>query len=749
MRKPPPSEVPDIWARFHYDSFPPPMASDPLQLALQQAVQLHQSGRLGEAEPIYRSVLAKLPNQPDALHLLGVLLSQTGRSAEALGVLRRAAAVAPQSPDILSNLAIALAQSGETAPAIESLRSALRLRPDHRDAKANLANLLIEHGEHLRQNGKFAEAQVAIEEAVQLAPDRPDYLNQLGVTYASLGQKQKAAHAFEKAIALKPDYADPHNNLGLCLEGERAIAEFETAIRLKPSFPGAYNNLGNALRESDKLKQAINAFRTAIELKPDYAQAIVGLAGALEARGDLEEAISLYRRALENHSEAPDIVENSLGTALKNFGQVPEAVQAFRRAIELNPNNPGASSNLAFTLWYDPRATAEEILEEHRRWNERHARPLRASIKPPRNSPDPDRRIKLGYVSPDFRQHATAFCLVPLLSHHDHSAFDIYCYSSVKKPDAVTDRLRPCADHWIDCFALSDEELAERIRSDGIDLLVDLSMHTADNRLLLFARKPAPVQAAWVASPCTTGLETIDYRLTDPYLDPPGQTDALYSEKSIRLPDSFWCYNPLTDLPEVGPLPATQNHHVTFGCLNNVCKLNDGVFALWSKIIQAVPDSHLIVRLPAGSPRRWATEQLNIDPRRIRFVDRQPRFEYLETYNQIDIMLDTIPYNGHMTSLDSLWMGVPVITLVGKTVVGRAGLSQLTNLGQPELIARDESQFVQIAAGVAGDLPRLAALRGSLRKKMEKSPLMDGGRFARNVEEAYRRMWRDWCAGRP
>ena len=336
---------------------------------------------------------------------------------------------------------------------------------------------------------------------------------------------------------------------------------------------------------------------------------------------------------------------------------------------------------MAFTLWYDPAAGIEEILDAHRQWDIRHGQPLRPFIPRHSNDRDPNRRIKLGYVSPDFRQHATAFCLVPLLEHHDHSTLEIYCYSSVKKPDAVTERLRPCADHWIDCITESNEALAERIYADKIDLLVDLSMHTGDNRLPMFARKPAPVQVAWIASPCTTGLGTIDYRITDPHLDPPGQNDALYSERSVRLPDSFWCYDPLSEGPPVQAPSASRNGLVTFGCLNNVCKLNDGVFSLWSRVLHAVPTSRLILRLPAGSPRRWAIDRLRIDPQRIQFLDRQPRLEYLQTYNQFDIMLDTVPYNGHMTSLDSLWMGVPVVTLVGKTVVGRG--AQPTDESRP------------------------------------------------------------------
>jgi protein O-GlcNAc transferase len=725
------------------------MPSDSLHSTLQQAVQFHQSGRLPDAEPLYRSVLSQNPFQPDALHLLGVLLSQSNRPAEAIPFLKQAAALQPRSPDVLSNFAIALAQTGETSQAIESFRSALNLRPDHRDAKINLARLLAQHGDILRKEKKLPQAAAAFEESLNLLPDQPETLNLLGVTRAALGQTQLATEAFEKSIALKPDYANPHNNLGLCLEGlgqpDRAIHEYQTAIRLRPNFPGAYNNLGNLLKEQDQLDQAIAAFRQALVLQPNYAQAMVGLAGAFQSQGD--PAIDLYHQALANRTDSPDEVENALGNALKNSAQVQEAVAAFRRAIDLNPENPISSSNLVFTLWYDPAASSQQLLEEHRNWDRRHAQPLRSRIHPHLNTRDASRRIRLGYVSPDFRQHATAFCLLPLLSNHDHTNFEIFCYSSVKKPDPITARLRPYADHWIDCASSSDEDLASQIRADQIDLLIDLSMHTSGNRLLLFARKPTPVQAAWIASPCMTGLGTIDYRITDPHLDPPGQTDSLYVEKSLRLPDSFWCYDPLVDQPlPVAPLPARQNGHINFGNLSNACKFNPAVYSLWSKVLAAVPNSRLILRLPEGSSRTFALDQLKIDPSRIRFTGRQPRLQYLQTYNQIDIMLDTLPYNGHMTSLDSLWMGTPVVTLVGQAVVGRAGLSQLTTLALPELVARDESQFIQIAAHLAADLPKLALLRASLRDRMQKSPLMDGPRFAKNVEALYRQMWQTWCA---
>jgi predicted O-linked N-acetylglucosamine transferase (SPINDLY family) len=343
--------------------------------------------------------------------------------------------------------------------------------------------------------------------------------------------------------------------------------------------------------------------------------------------------------------------------------------------------------------------------------------------------------------------------MTPLLSSHDRERFEVHCYSSVSRLDAMTRRLKPLVDVWRNALGKSDAQLADRVRADGIDILVDLTMHMQRGRPLLFARKPAPIQIAWLAYPGTTGLSAIDYRLTDPHLDPPGQNDADYAEESIRLPDTFWCYDPLTDQPKVNPPPTLENGRITFGCLNNFCKLNEPVLALWAKVLSAVNNSQLVLLAPQGSARLRVLHSfgaLNIDRHRIQFVPLQPRPQYLQTYHRIDIGLDTFPYNGHTTSLDSFWMGVPVVTLVGNTVVGRAGLSQLTNLGLPELIAGNPEQYVEIAAGLSGDLPRLAELRRTLRPQMQASPLMDAPRFARNIEAAYRQMWKSWCAeGRP
>ena len=434
---------------------------------------------------------------------------------------------------------------------------------------------------------------------------------------------------------------------------------------------------------------------------------------------------------------------------MKDVGELDESAACYRRALELKPDFAAAHSNLVYTLIFSPRYDAQALYEEHRRWDQQHAARLAKFIRAHLNNRSPYRRLKIGYVSPDFRNHCQAFFTVPLFSAHDHEQFEIVCYADVVRGDGITRQLRSCADAWRSIVGVDDEGVAQLIRQDEIDILVDLTMHMGRNRLLVFARKPAPVQVCWLAYPGTTGVSAMDYRITDRHLDPPGQYGQYYSEESIRLPDSFWCYDPLENQTAVNALPAAAKGHISFGCLNNFCKVNPVVLEIWAEVLSAVDRSRLTIMAAEGMHRRRVLDLLaerGVADDRVTFVAQQPRPQYLQTYHGIDIGLDTVPYNGHTTSLDSFWMGVPVVTLTGSTVVGRAGLCQLMNLGLPELIASGPAQFVRIAAELAEDLPRLSKLRATLRERMRASPLMDAPRFARNIEAAYREMWRRWCA---
>jgi len=405
-------------------------------------------------------------------------------------------------------------------------------------------------------------------------------------------------------------------------------------------------------------------------------------------------------------------------------------------------------SNLVYLLSFHPGYDAVEISRQQRRWNEMHAAPLKSAIRPHDNERSPDRRLKIGYVSPDLCQHVVGQNLFPLLSEHDHKQFEIYCFSSVSRPDAFSELLRGHADVWRDVAENDDEELAEIIRGDGIDVLVDLSLHMAHNRLLVFARKPAPVQVTYLGYCASTGLETIDDRLSDPFLDPPETDLSVYSEQTMRLLETWWCYGPAGPTPEAPAAPSEKAGYVTFGCLNNFAKVSPGALDLWAEILSALPGSRMIIHSYPGSHldgvrARFAASGVSGD--RLEFVAKQPWTDYLQTYGRIDVALDPFPYGGGITTCDALWMGVPVVSLAGQTAVGRGGKSILSNLGLSELVARRPRQYVQTAVTLAQSPARLIELRRTLRHRMLTSPLMNARRFARNVENAYRQMWKQWC----
>jgi predicted O-linked N-acetylglucosamine transferase (SPINDLY family) len=685
--------------------------------SLQAAVAQYQAGSPRAAEKLCRQVLSRDPNNVDALNLLGGCLYHTGNLNEAIKIYQRIVALKPNLPEAHNNLGGCLQRNGRVADAISAYKTAIRLKPDFNEAKSNLAAAYFEWGKTLLAGQQTAEA----------------------------------LEAFQQAAALKPDFIEALGKVGQCLQSlenlDGAIATFQAIIRLKPDSPEAFNNLGVALQGKRQLGEAIACFRQAVRLKPDLAEAHSNLGAALHDVGRLDEAIAPCRQAIRL---APDSARahNNLGNALKDMGQLDEAISGFRQAIRIEPGFAEAHSNLIFTLQYHPGYDSGMIHEELGRWNRQHAEPLKKFIQPHHNNRDPERCLRIGYVSADFFDHASAYFLLPLFRHHDPRQVEMFCYSHRTYSDKVTQEMKDHVQHWRSTMGLTDAKVAAQIRADQIDILVDLKVHTAENYLVIFAHKPAPVQATWLGYPGTTGMDAIDYRLTDPYLDPPGLDDAYYSERSIRLPDTFWCYDPLTNEPAVNAPPCLETGFVTLGCLNNFCKVSDAVLTLWAQVLNAISGSHLLLMAPEGSSRRRVLDRLGregIDPERVEFVGKQSHLAYLQTYHRIDLALDTLPYNGHTTSLDSFWMGVPVVTLVGQRVVGRAGLSQLSNLGLAELAARTPQQYVQIAADLAKDMPRLAELRRTLRARMEASPLMDAPRFARNVEAAYRQMWRNWC----
>ena len=746
---------------------------------------LHAMGRYDEAIECYRKALALGPNYPFGHFRLGDALQARGRFDEALSAYGRAIQLKPDYAEAHANVGNVYYLLGQLDKAQVSFQRALHLRPDMPEAHNNLGNMMQARKDWegavlcyrraiglrpqypdaysnmsvaLLEMGKPREAIEAARQALKINPNLPGGNNNLGNALVKVGQMQEAEPYFRKAIEVEPNYAEAMVNLGNIYQEwdrhEDAIALYRQALELKPNLIGARNNLGTALQAMGKLEEAIGCFRKVVEVQPDHIAAHGNLGNALQAAGKPEESLRESARAIEL---APGFAEAycNYANAAKDMGQLDTAIAMYRKAVETRPDH-NTHSNMVYTIHFHPGYDSQAILRENREWDRIHGEPLKPFIRPHENDRSPDRKLRIGYVSPDFRDHCQAFFTDPLFSRHDRSQFEIFCYSCVSHEDEVTKTLRRKVDHWENILGLTHEGIAERIREDKIDILVDLTMHMAHNRLPVFGRRPAPVQVSWLAYPSTTGMEAIDYRITDPYLDPPGMYDGDYSEKSIRLPDTFWCYDMTVvgqgdaDGPKPSILPADLLGYITFGSLNNFCKVSDRALELWAKAMKAVPGSRMVMLCHEGPGRRRVSEILGkhgIEADRFEFVAVLPRRDYLETYRRIDIGLDTIPYNGHTTSLDSFWMGVPVVTLIGPTIVGRAGWSMLSNLKMRELAANSDEEFVKIVADLAGDLPRLAEMRAGLRQRMMESPLMDAAKFAKNMEAAYRGMWREWCAG--
>jgi protein O-GlcNAc transferase len=534
--------------------------------------------------------------------------------------------------------------------------------------------------------------------------------------YHQTGQLAEAERLYRQILIGAPNHPEALHMVGI-LAGQQGrldegVSWIRRAIAVFPNNAFYYGSLGNALQELQDVDGAIAAFRKAIALKPDLAEAY-----------------------------------NNLGNLLRETAKADEAIACFRQAIDCRPGKSEFYSSLLVSIYSHPGYSAADILEEHLRWNNIHGEPLKKHIRPHSNDRNPRRPLNVGYVSADLRRHAVGLFMVPLLGHQDWRAVNIICYNNSRIGDEITAKLRQSCAGWRDVSSLSDDQLADQIRRDRIDVLVDLSLHSAGNRMLVFARKPAPVQVSWLGYPGTTGLKTMDYRLTDPYLDPPG-TDDCYSERSIRLPQSYWCYQPIDPTVSVNELPAANNGYVTFACVNNSTKITFGASDLWAKILSGVPRSRLLILSPPGSHRieiisQFAAQQ--IDATRIEFVERKTLLAYLLQFHRVDINLDTFPCSGGTTTCDALWMGVPTVSLRGATAVGRAGVSILSNAELKDWIAQSPEEYVKVAIQMAADINGLRELRSRLRDQMEKSPLMDAKRFASDMEHAIRVMWESWA----
>lgn len=745
------------------------------------AKDLFDQGKVMEAHDLIAPLLEADPNHPGLLSLMGRIALAVMKPNIALPMLERALALAPDDGDAQLALGRALRALDKPKEARTHLEAAARLLPQDADAHFQLAQLLEGEGSldaafshyeaaraiapdlpaipaamaALRQRqGRIDEAESLYREALALKPQAEIHTAFAGLL-AGLGRLDEAILEFEAAVALDPDNPQAWNNLSgpLKLRGrlKDCVAALRKAVALAPGNALIHNNLALALRLEEGCSEALNHAQLAIQLKPNYADAYVNLGYILNLLGQHQAAVQAMEKAVVIDPKNA-VHHGALGHVLNGQGAVEAAIAAFRKSLETDPSSALVRSNLLMTLCYSTEISTDDLFLEHRKFGEVQEKNLARPVSYP-NAKEPERRLKLGYVSPDFRTHSVSYFFEPVLAAHDRGAVEVFLYANHLHGDAVSARLKSMADHWREIRGLSDDEAFGLIQRDGIDILVDLAGHSADNRLLLMARKPAPIQGTWIGYPNTTGLSAVDFRFTDAVADPVGDCDKWHTERLIRLPDGFLCFRPPEDAPEVLPLKPRQMGQCVFGCFNNHAKVSPYVAALWAEILKALPESVLMVKNRSMDDPRARGEilerfaGLGISPERVKTVGRIPgRGSHLGAYNLIDISLDTHPYSGTATTCESLWMGTPVLTLAGLTHVSRVSASLLHRVGLDDLVAATPEDYVAKAVALALDHDRLACLRLELRDRLHASPLLDQRRFAGNVEAAYRDLWRDYCA---
>lgn len=697
----------------------------------------HGAGRLREAEALYREALAEDPQNIDALHFLGVIALQRGDHAQAVVLISQALSRNSANPPACNNLALALAAQGKRREAVSVWLEALALQPDYPDAMRNL------------------RAHLSAGDGPRRDPAADAHFNQ-GNAYKDQGRLEEAITSYQNAVALAPDFPAVHVNLGSALAQQvrhaEALACFRKALVLEPELAGAWFNLGYSSYQLGDLASAKAAFTRYLRAQPDDRDALMMLGEVHFNANELDEAGRCVERVLAGDPRAGD-AHSLLASIFRNQARHCDALRHYELAI-LHERNPViAFQSLLFFLMCAAGVSAADIHARHREFARRFEEPLLSARPAFRNVPDPGRRLRLGYVSPDFRYNVVGHYMQPIIENHDRAQFEIHAYFTGPRLDSVGERIASLVDGWHEVRALSDEDLAALVRSHQIDILVDLCGHGPGTRILAFARRPAPVQVNYLDYSATTGMSSIDYRLTTEYCDPSGTSEQYYSEKLYRLKGTYWTYNPPLRLP-VSELPMKSSGFATFGSFNLYYRVTSEVLDLWLRVLQAVPRSRLlIVSVAAGSTQEALLDRLDragIARRRLSIHGVVPFQKYNELMGAVDIALAPFPYNGATTVMDCLWNGLPVVAKAGgETFTTRLGCSVLAAMGLSEWIAADEDEYIRIAAGLASDVPRLSELRRTLRQRLERSPMRDFPGFTRELESAYRTMWKSWCTANP
>jgi len=674
--------------------------------------KFHKEGKLAHAESGFRKVLEHIPNHPIALHFLGVIAGEAGNSKAAIQLIKRALKIAPNYSQAYNNLGNAYSRLGQIEEAIDNYSRALELNPDHVDAMFNLALMQL-------NLGNYEEAESLLQKCVEMEPRRADAHFNLGVTYEKLGNRMQAQICYRVALDIDPDYNE------------------------------ARVSLGNLFQTVGRLDESIEQYDLAMEKDPNYAKALSAKGVALRKGGK-------FSSSLDNIQKSENIDPNnlstliSLGTAYKSMGDNEKAAETYWRAFNINPNVSATHSCLLFIALNNPHLTSREIYDHHLQVRGHFNIPELSKKKFPERDRTTSRRLKVGYISSDFRTHVVALNVLPVIANHNHDAFEIFLYSHVEFPDELTEVFKDCADHWRSILNKSDQEAADMIEEDGIDVLVTLAGRFDENRPTIAANRPAPIQVSFHDC-ATSGLEAMDYYLTDNILHP-ADTPELFTEELYRLP-YYYQYPVQEILPDVKPSPFLTNGFITFGCFNKPEKINDKVIELWADVLRAVPESKLLLKFfnyycEPSMNARWTSrfKKNGISEDRLIFrFNSDSRQTHLALYEQIDISLDPFPFNGATTTFEALSMGVPVVSLLGKHFVDRVAASIVTHAGYPEFVAKTKEDYVELAKNLASDIDGLNKLRLSIRDNLHKSKICDGEPYCRNIETAFRDMWTTWC----
>jgi len=750
---------------------------------LQRALQASQ---FSQAESLYHEILHRESHHSDALHCSGLLAFHRQQYEEAGQLIQQAIQLNPQVPNFHNSLGNVLRNLGQLEAAMISFQQALQLNPNFAEAYNNLGSVLGDQqqfseavtyfqqaialnphyvkahynlGRMFSAQGQLTQALAAYQQSVVLQPDYVEAYYEMGNVFYAQAQWSEAVKCYQQALVLNPSEARFHKALGKVFYEQyslpQALAHYQQAWSLNPQDAETSNNLGAALFRDRQWETAIYYYQQALILAPDQPYTHFNLGLTFYRLGQLTKAMEYFQQALTLAPGLASKVYLNLAHVLSDRGQSEEALDYYRRALQIEPWNDTIQMSLVFTLNHASNYDAKTIFAEHQKFNERYALPLAALIKPHRNLPNKQKKLKVAYVSPDFRGHVVGLFMEPILAHHDHEHFEIFCYYNNTYDDKITGRLRSYVDHWVNCVHLSDAEIVEQIRADQIDILVDLAGQTADHQLLVFARKPAPVQVTYLGYPYTTGLTAIDYRITDGYLDQAGLNEHFNTETPFKMPACLFCYQPYSHSPPVNALPALTQGYVTFSSFNRYDKINLPLLELWAQVLTAVPNSKLVIQMcsfkdPATKQAfQTQVEQLGIDEERLILKECRLAPKHLETYHQVDIALDSYPFNGGMTTCEALWMGIPVVSWMGERQVSRMGLSILSTIGLNQLVAPTPHEYLNICIRLANNIESLQRLRTTLRERMLSSPLMDAATFTRHLEAGYRNMWQKWCEKRP